>query len=157
MRFVKRCRYPLIAIFVVGIGGMAVAYFRSPGYRAAQAYARIQEGMTRDEARKILAEWGGERFAANYQGPGRGLRLPAWEDIYEFGARCAVTLEFEPNHDDWLGSRVSEKRLFRPTIIDWLCDSVNLFKPTVDEGAGFSVGTGVPAKQLESQTTPIDN
>mgnify|MGYP001562807235 CR=1 FL=1 len=41
MRLLKRWRYLLIALVLIGTGGMAAAYLRSPGYRAAQAKSLV--------------------------------------------------------------------------------------------------------------------
>src|SRR5262245_25774118 len=93
MRFVKHWRFLLFALLVLGIGGRAVAYVRSPGYRAAQAFARIQEGMNPDQAHDIMRRLGGEICAISHT----GIRFVEWDDrSYWFGGRCYVHLKFPP-------------------------------------------------------------
>lgn len=138
MRMLKRWRYVLMALVLIGMGDMAVAYVRSPGYRGAQAYARIQEGMTRDEAYAIIIEWGG------YSVIRTGIDF--WDERYYFGDRCCVGFNLQSGSDEAGAACVKEKFLSRPTFTEWVSDLVDSFKPetNVTEGAGFAVGTGVP-------------
>jgi hypothetical protein len=145
MRLLKRWRYLLIAFILFGIAGMAVAYVRSPDFRAAQAYARIHEGMSRDAARRILAEWGGE-----YPGKGqghqiiRGLVFDDASDIFWFGSESSVCFEWGPDSTDPKRMVVTKKDLRQTTFTEWVSGFFDSFKAktTVKEGVGFAVGTG---------------
>jgi hypothetical protein len=114
MPLLKRWRTLLIILVCSGIGWTVKAYIGSPGYRAAQAYARIHEDMTPDEIHKILRQYGGERMPTTYS----GVRFVEWDDRwYWFSDHCSITVIFSPEGKPQC---VMEKQLRRQTFGGWL-------------------------------------
>ena len=119
MRLLKHRRYLLIALVLIGIGGVAVAYVRSPGYRAAQAFAKVQEGMTDEEAKSVMRQYGGEIMAGG--STGQWIKQPVdFDHGYWFGDRCYVFVVFPIESPNGEPLRVKGKRLSRPTFSEWL-------------------------------------
>jgi hypothetical protein len=133
MRLLKRWRSILFLLIVLGIGAMAMAYIRSPGYRAAQAFARIQKGMTFDDADKVLVEAGGYRNRFR-------MGIPVFDEMYSFGNGSVVGLNMHPDALQAEIPCVRDKFLRRPTFTEWVGDLIESFIPTtiVDDGAGFA-------------------
>jgi hypothetical protein len=117
MRFRKRWIHLLIVLVCGGVGWLVTAYFRSPGYRAAQAYARIHQGMTPNEAHETLRQFGGEIMASSSS----GVSLVEWDNRgYWFSDDCSVTVIFSPKSADVEPQRITEKRLRQQTFGGWL-------------------------------------
>src|SRR5262245_56230773 len=105
----------LLALVLIGIGSITMAYVRSPGYRAGRAYARIHKGMTPGEAYAIIHEHGGE--SVNMSGKG-------FCDVpFYFGEHCCVGVNWGCDADGVV--RVTEKFLRTPTFTRWLFDLVD--------------------------------
>jgi hypothetical protein len=125
MRFVKLWRYPLLVLFCISVAWAVTAYFRSPIYRASQAYARIHEGMTAQEADDILKQFGGEIVSIGFT----GVQLEPYDlGGRWFGGRCYVNLKLTAKSVDNPTQYVTEKRLCRATFGQWLSDCLESIK-----------------------------
>jgi hypothetical protein len=119
MRFLKHWRSLLIILLCIAVGGIARGYVRSPGYRAAQAFARIQQGMTEKEAVGVLRQFGGEIMA--WSSTGVRLEKPVDVDVgFWFGDRCYVYLIFPAESPAGEPQLLKGKRLSRPSFSEWL-------------------------------------